>query len=204
MAQTPSTDRSRHGRAAWGSRHRCTHFTTTAARNALRYGPMNGRAEEHCALASHETASATQLSKTSARVVLRLVVPPEAGTSAADHAADTHFRRPTRPELWLFTSAQARDRLLTFRGPRRNPRESGCALRAPHDQYPSTHPKCLSPAKTHRPRPAVDRSGRRDAELRPDTDSHHQPTSKGPLLTLEAAVPRVKEARRPRVPLTRS
>lgn len=72
MAQTPSTDRSRHGRAAWGSRHRCTHFTTTAARNALRYGPMNGRADEHCALASHETASATRLSKTSARVRLAL------------------------------------------------------------------------------------------------------------------------------------
>lgn len=43
--------------------------------------------------ASHETASATRLSKTSARIAFRWVVPTRAGTSAAGSCADTHFRR---------------------------------------------------------------------------------------------------------------
>jgi hypothetical protein len=183
MAQTPSTDRSRHGRAAWGSRHRCTHFTTTAARTALRYEPMNGRAEAHCALASHETASATRFVKDErSNCPCAWWSHPKLGRVLPIMPQTPTFIDRRRPEVWLFTSAEARDRLLTFRGPRGNPRESGCAFRAPHDQRPSTHPKCLSPAKTHRPRPAVDRSGRRDAELRPDTDSHHQPNLERPAV----------------------
>lgn len=41
-------------------------------------------------LASYETASTTQISKTSARIAPRLVAPSEAGANAADHAADAH------------------------------------------------------------------------------------------------------------------
>lgn len=155
---------------------------------------------------SHETASATQLSKTSARIAFRLVVPTVAGTSAAVHAADTHFRRRGFPSPGCSPAPSSFGRLLTFRDPRRQPHASlnppsehrMTSTQRAHSEMPI--PSRNSPAKTDKSIEA----GRRDTNFNPARLRPARQHLERPADDARDCLPPVTEDRQPRVPTTRS
>jgi hypothetical protein len=132
--------------------------------------------------------------------------PTRSGTSAAMHAADTHFRRPTQPWPWLLTNAQARPWTTDIPWPAQVIHASPNAL--PEHRMTSARSRIQNVYRQSKP---PDKSGARSKRIdaTPNFDpTRFRSTRHGPRkahrMTLETAVPLIREARRPRVPLTRS
>lgn len=165
---------------------------------------MNGRTEGTMRASLHETASATQFVKDERPSCLALGGPTRSWDECC-RSCCRHSLSPTDEARALAVHQRSGPRSTAdIPWPAQKPTRVWLCFRAPHDQCPSTHPKCLSPAKTTG-------RGRRLIEA-DDATPNFDPTrirstsrtSRGSLMTLAAAVPRVREVRRPRVPLTRS